>query len=125
MKKNYVLLILIFAISQISKGQYAQNQSLISPDKQKYFSAGALLGGISYALFYDYYRIESDEYNFNKIKTKAFIASAGTVLGLALLKQTFDFSQAKYNPHADDYVLDASSALLGALSLNLTIQLFH
>lgn len=98
---------------------------LRSPDKQKYITSGAVVGGVSYSLFYDYFKVRSYPYNSRKVKQKAFLSSLATVVGIGIVKEAYDFQRANYNIHADDYGKDLAIALLGAMSVNLTIQLFH
>jgi hypothetical protein len=98
---------------------------LRSPDKQKYLTLGAVVGGVTYSLYYDYYKSNSYPINHSKVKQKAFLASMSTVLGFAVLKQVNDYRLANYKAGADDYSMDVATALLGCLSINLTIQLFH
>lgn len=123
MRKLYLLLIFSLFYSNFST---AQNKlDLRSPDKQKYFACGAVVGGASYAFFHSHYSRIATRENKSKIHLKALAASTLTSFTIGVLKQTYDLNTAQYNLIADDYSMDIASVLLGSLSVGISIPLFR
>jgi hypothetical protein len=121
MLKTYLFIALCFLSFLPTLGQ---NQlDLRSPDKQKYFAGGAVIGGASYAFFHSHYTRIATRENRSKIHLKSLAAATATSFTVGLLKQAYDLNTAKYNYHADDYALDVASILLGSLTIGISIPL--
>lgn len=121
MRKLYLLLTFFLFCSNFS---LAQNKlDLRSPDKQKYFAGGAVIGGASYAFFHSHYTRIATRENRANIHLKSLAAATATSFTVGLLKQAYDLNTAKYNYRADDYALDIASILLGSLTIGISIPI--
>ena len=90
---------------------FTNAQLLTEPDKQLHFTAGAVIQAGTYAIVY----------NKTKDKKKALLYSLGTAILAGTLKDLADSRQ--MGNRFDTRDLLATS--YGALSIGVTIQLFH